>query len=89
MNEIEAELRLKIPFVEKAEIELKKIGLELIVKVGGYKRNIILPAAMGPFKPREARFESEALTISFTRETGVEAPRSENGRRTETAHEQV
>src|SRR5687768_12818200 len=33
-----ATLRLAIPFVEKADIELRKIGLEVIVRVGGQKR---------------------------------------------------
>ena len=60
-----AELRLRIPFVEKAEIELKKIGLELIVRVGGYKRNIVLPSALVSFRPREARFEDGALVVRF------------------------
>jgi arsenite-transporting ATPase len=64
-----AELRLKIPFVEKAEIELKKIALELVVRVGGYKRNIILPSALVSFKPREARFEDGALIVRFEKET--------------------
>jgi arsenite/tail-anchored protein-transporting ATPase len=60
-----AELRLRIPFVEKAEIELKKIGLELIVRVGGHKRNIMLPSALVSFRPREARFEDGALVVRF------------------------
>jgi arsenite-transporting ATPase len=60
-----AELRLKIPFVEKAEIKLKKVGLELIVRVGGQKRNILLPTALASFRPREARFEEGALVVRF------------------------
>jgi arsenite/tail-anchored protein-transporting ATPase len=63
-----AELRLTIPFVEKAEIKLKKVGLELIVRVGGHKRNIMLPTALATFKPREARFEHETLVVRFTKE---------------------
>src|SRR5262249_25103574 len=63
-----AELRLMIPFVEKAEIKLKKVGLELIVRVGGHKRNIMLPSALASFRPREARFESETLLVRFEKE---------------------
>jgi len=75
MNDAGAELRLKIPFVEKAQIELKKIGLELIVRVGPHKRNIILPSALAPYRPSEAKFADEALTIHFTRDTKpTEAP---------------
>jgi arsenite-transporting ATPase len=63
-----AELRLKIPFVEKAEIQLKKVGLELIVRVGGHKRNIMLPSALASYRPREARFEESALLVRFEKE---------------------
>ena len=40
-----ATLRVPLPFAERGEIELKKIGLEVIVRVGGQKRTIILPPA--------------------------------------------
>ena len=53
-----AELRLKVPFAEKADIELKKIALELVVRVGNHKRNIILPSPLASYRPREARFDS-------------------------------
>jgi arsenite/tail-anchored protein-transporting ATPase len=51
--------------VEKGDIDLKKIGLEVIVKVGGQKRTIILPPAMAAYKPRTARLEGGALEVLF------------------------
>jgi arsenite-transporting ATPase len=69
-----AMLRLTIPFVEKAEIKLKKVGLELIVRVGGHKRNIMLPTALASYRPREARFEDGALVVRFEKELAAEAP---------------
>jgi arsenite-transporting ATPase len=60
-----ATLRLPIPFVEKADIELKKIGLEVVVRVGGQKRTIILPPALQPYRPQSAQFEDGALSIKF------------------------
>jgi len=63
-----AELRLAVPFVDKAEIELKKIALELVVRVAGHKRNIMLPPALASYRPREAKFEDGALTVRFERE---------------------
>ena len=62
-----ATLRLPIPFVEKADIDLKKIGLEVIVKVGGQKRTIILPPALAAYRPRSAQFEDGALSVRFER----------------------
>jgi arsenite-transporting ATPase len=62
-----ATLRLPIPFADKADIELKKIGLEVIVRVGTQKRTIILPPAMAAYRPRNARFEGGALEVLFER----------------------
>ncbi len=60
-----AELRLELPFVEKADIQLKKIGLELVVRVGDAKRTIQLPAAMASFRPASASFTDNALVVIF------------------------
>jgi len=60
-------LRLPIPFTDKDEIELKKIGLEVIVRVGTQKRTIILPPALAAYRPRSARFEEGALNVRFER----------------------
>jgi arsenite-transporting ATPase len=38
LNGSSAELRLDLPFVSRGDIALKKIGLELVVRVDGYKR---------------------------------------------------
>jgi arsenite/tail-anchored protein-transporting ATPase len=62
-----ATLRLAIPFVEKGDVELKKIGLEVIVRVGTQKRTIILPPTMAAYSPRSAKFEDGALSVRFER----------------------
>jgi arsenite-transporting ATPase len=62
-----ATLRLPIPFVEKADIGLKKIGLEVVVRVGGQKRTIILPPSLAAYRPRSAQFEDGALSVRFER----------------------
>ncbi len=62
-----ATLRLAMPFVEKADIDLKKVGLEVIVRVGGQKRTIMLPSTMSSYRPAGARFEDGALRVDFER----------------------
>jgi len=62
-----ATLRLAIPFTAKADIELKKIGLEVVVRVGSQKRTIMLPPALGAYAPRGASFEDGALEVRFER----------------------
>jgi arsenite-transporting ATPase len=65
VSEDGARLRLMLPFAQKGEISLKKIGLELIVGVDGYRRTIILPSALASLKPTGATFEDGALEVSF------------------------
>jgi len=60
-----AELRLDIPFVEKADISLKKVGMELVVAVGGHKRTIVLPTSLAASKPSGARFDAGRLVVRF------------------------
>jgi arsenite-transporting ATPase len=77
-----AELRLRVPFAEKGDVKLKKIGLELVIRVGGRKRNIVLPSALASFRPRDAKLESGALRVRFERQDTA-GGRQENGRETQ------
>jgi arsenite/tail-anchored protein-transporting ATPase len=72
-----ATLRLPIPFTEKSGIDLKKVGDELIVSVGGEKRNIILPAALADHSPSGASFEAGTLKVTFD---DLRPPRSQRAR---------
>jgi arsenite-transporting ATPase len=59
-------LRLALPFADKGDISLKKIGLELVVSVDGQRRTIMLPPAMAAMRPGAATFEDGALEIRFS-----------------------
>jgi arsenite-transporting ATPase len=65
-----ATLRLALPFAERGDIDLKKIGLEVIVRVGGQKRTIILPSTMAAYATTGARFEDGALEVTFEKPDG-------------------
>ncbi len=65
MDDGNAVLSLPIPFAAKAEIDLKKVGDELIVTVGGEKRTIILPSALAEQRPAGASFENGTLRVTF------------------------
>jgi arsenite-transporting ATPase len=60
-----AVLRLEIPFASKGDISLKQLGQELIVRVDGHKRTIILPPALAAHRPTEASYEDGALEVRF------------------------
>jgi arsenite-transporting ATPase len=65
VDDRKATLRLVLPFAEKGDIALKKIGAELVVRVDGQKRTIMLPPALASSRPRSASFEDGALEVSF------------------------
>jgi arsenite-transporting ATPase len=77
VSETEARLRLALPLARKGEISLKKIGPELIVRVDGHKRMIMLPPALAGFEPQGAKFEEGTLEVTFR---GSEQAGSDNGR---------
>ena len=58
-------LRLKMPFAERGDVGLKKVGAELVVTVGHEKRTIILPSALARQRPTGARLKSGSLEVSF------------------------
>jgi hypothetical protein len=58
-------VKLHLPFVTKEEIDLRKIGDELIIRIGNFKKNIVLPRAYALLEPRGARLEEDHLLIEF------------------------
>ncbi|ABR47676.1 arsenite-activated ATPase ArsA [Alkaliphilus metalliredigens QYMF] len=58
-------LSIYMPFVQKGEVSLSQKGDELIVKVGTYKRNMILPRTLLNYSIRGAKFENHTLKIKF------------------------
>lgn len=64
------ELIIPLPFVEKAEISLTQNGDELLVRVGRYKRNLVLPRTLAGLPIEGARFKDGRLCIRFREELG-------------------
>jgi arsenite-transporting ATPase len=60
-----AELRLDLPFAEKGDVALRKIGLELVVRVDGQKRTIVLPGALAGYRPTGASLRDGSLVVAF------------------------
>jgi arsenite/tail-anchored protein-transporting ATPase len=63
VNERRAQVRLQMPFADRGDISLKKIGPELVVRVDGQKRTIMLPPALAAWRPTEARLADGALVV--------------------------
>jgi arsenite-transporting ATPase len=62
-----ATLRLDLPFADKGDITLKRLGAELIVGVDGHRRTLLLPPAMNDYDPTGAAFDDGVLTVTFDR----------------------
>jgi arsenite-transporting ATPase len=67
-------LSLRLPFVSRDEMDIHRRGEELYVRVGSYKRNLILPQTLKRMVVREASFADEHLEILFGREPEPAAP---------------
>jgi arsenite-transporting ATPase len=60
-------LVLRLPFVSRDDMDVHRRGDELFVRVGSYKRNLILPATLQRLEIRGATFAGEHLEIAFGR----------------------
>jgi arsenite/tail-anchored protein-transporting ATPase len=58
-------VRLAVPFADKGDVSLKKVGDELVVRVDGRKRTVVLPPALAALKPSGAALEAGALVVRF------------------------
>jgi arsenite-transporting ATPase len=61
-------LSLKLPFVERGDLEVFRKADELYIRVGSYKRNLILPQTLQRLDVKEANFEDGRLDVRFARE---------------------
>jgi len=61
-------LSFDLPYSSKGEISLIRSGDELIIHVGTYRRNIILPRTLVNLTLKGAKFENDKLVIRFDNE---------------------
>jgi arsenite-transporting ATPase len=61
-------LTMRLPFASRDDMDIHRRGDELFVRVGAYKRNLILPQSLKRMTVREANFAGDHLEILFGRE---------------------
>jgi arsenite-transporting ATPase len=61
----EYQLIMKLPFIRKGDVELNKVSDELIVRVGSFRKHLLLPRHVAASKEVKARLEGEYLYIHF------------------------
>jgi arsenite-transporting ATPase len=65
VGEGHATLTLDVPFARKGDVRLQKIGQELVVRVDGHKRILVLPAALSGHRAAGATLRDGALEVRF------------------------
>jgi arsenite-transporting ATPase len=60
-------MSMRLPFVSRDEMDIHRRGEELFVRVGSYKRNLLLPQTLKRMVVREANFAGDHLEILFGR----------------------
>ncbi|HRF96119.1 MAG TPA: hypothetical protein PLZ51_13030, partial [Aggregatilineales bacterium] len=60
-------LRVPLPFVDKNDMDLYRSRDELTLRVGPYRRNIVLPYALWDLEIADAKFEESTLCIRFSK----------------------
>lgn len=68
-------LTMELPFVAKGEVDVQRNRDELVVQVGPWRRNVILPRALAEVPTRDARLREGVLRVYF------ESPASASRRR--------
>jgi arsenite/tail-anchored protein-transporting ATPase len=58
-------LSMRLPFVSREDMDIHRRGEELLVRVGSYRRNLILPATLQRLEVRGANFVGDRLEVAF------------------------
>ena len=58
-------LHVPLPFADRSDLDVFRSADELTLRVGPYRRNIVLPHALWKLEIKDAQFEEAALNIHF------------------------
>ena len=58
-------ITIKLPFVKKQDVELNRVADELIIRVGSFKRSILLPKQATASNVAKAAFNGDKLIVSL------------------------
>ena len=67
-------LSLRLPFVDRSDLEVFRKADELYIRVGSYKRNLALPQTLQRLEVKEANFVDDRLEVRFAKEGQPNAP---------------
>jgi len=59
------QLKIRLPFIEKKDVDLNKVSDELIIRIGAFKRHILLPRQVAASTSVSARLDGADLSVQF------------------------
>jgi arsenite/tail-anchored protein-transporting ATPase len=67
-------LSIRLPFVERTGLNVFRKSDELFVRIGSYKRNVILPQVLQRLEIQEASFVDDRLEVRFAKADAGQTP---------------
>jgi arsenite/tail-anchored protein-transporting ATPase len=67
-------LSMRLPFADRSDLDVFRKADELYIRVGSYKRNLILPQVLQRLDIQDASFVDDRLEVRFAREDRRAAP---------------
>jgi arsenite-transporting ATPase len=61
-------LSMRLPFVDRSDLDVFRKGEELYVRVGPYKRNLLMPQTLQRLEVQEASFVDDRLEVLFAKQ---------------------
>jgi arsenite-transporting ATPase len=58
-------IKMKLPYITKEEVEVNRLADEIVIRIGGFKRHILLPRHLAAFKDATARINKDYLHITL------------------------
>ncbi|MCW5883138.1 MAG: ArsA family ATPase [Anaerolineae bacterium] len=63
------DLQLRLPLVDRSTVDLGRFGDELVIDIGNFRRNLILPRTLAGLDVSKATFDGDTLIIHFAAPT--------------------
>ena len=59
---------MKLPFITKKDVELNRLSDELVIRVGSFKKHLLLPRQVAASRSIKAKMEGNQLYVCFREE---------------------
>lgn len=58
-------IRIKLPFLTREEVELNRLPEEIVIRIGGFRKHILLPRYVASYRDVKAKMDGKYLNVVF------------------------